>query len=90
MPLKILYHPAIIKDLKPIPKKDKEKIKNAIEKKIAVDPLFFGQPLKGSLKPFFKFRVGKYRIIFDLVGKEIHILIISHRKKVYEEAQKRK
>jgi len=90
MSFRLLYHRAIKKDLKAIPKKEQNRIKRALEQKIAVDPAYFGQALKGSLKPSFKFRVGNYRIIYDVVGKDIHVLMIAHRKSVYEEANKRK
>lgn len=90
MTYKLLYHPAVKKDLRSIPKHEQARIKTALETKIAIDPAYFGQALKGSLKPCFKFRVGKYRIIYDVVGTSIHVLIIAHRKTVYESADKRK
>lgn len=90
MPYQIYYHPLIPKDLKSIPQKEQKRIQSAIQQKIAIDPTYFGQFLKGSLKPSFKFRVGDYRIIYDVQDKEIIILMISHRKEVYKQAGKRK
>lgn len=46
--------------------------------------------LSGSLKPSFKFRVGSYRIVYDVIDTEIVILIIAHHKFVYEKARGRK
>ena len=31
-----------------------------------------------------RYRVGDYRIIFDLSGKEIQVLKVAHRSEVYE------
>jgi mRNA interferase RelE/StbE len=90
MPYTLHYHSAIKKDLKSISDKEKKRIQSAIEKKIALKPTYFGSALKGSLKPCFKFRVGSYRIIYDVVGQEVHILIIGHRKDIYPQAEKRK
>ncbi|MBF0106199.1 MAG: type II toxin-antitoxin system RelE/ParE family toxin [Deltaproteobacteria bacterium] len=87
----LLYHHAVKKDIARIPKKIALKIKQAIENKIAIGPLDYGVPLRGSLKPCFKFRVGDYRIIHDVLDSQrIIILMIAHRKDVYHQAGRRK
>ncbi|EKD52062.1 MAG: addiction module toxin, RelE/StbE family [uncultured bacterium] len=44
-----------------------------------------GIPLKGELKGLFKYRVGSYRIIYQIVHSRLIITIIDigHRKDVY-------
>ena len=86
----LLYHPAVKKDIAGVPKKIAEKIKVAIENKIATNPLDYGMPLRGSLKPCYKLRVGDYRIIYDVLkNNTVHILIIAHRREVNQSAMRR-
>ena len=90
MEFKIFFHNAVHNDLKEIPKKHLVKIKEAINDKLKEKPEFYGIPLRGSLKPYRKFRVGDYRIVFKVEGNKIYILAILHRKKVYKIAENRK
>jgi mRNA interferase RelE/StbE len=84
MAYKLIYHPDILKyDLPRIPKNIKESIRRAIEERLLFDPILFGQPLRQSLKGHRKLRVGDYRVIYRISGKEIIILKIGHRKEVY-------
>jgi mRNA interferase RelE/StbE len=81
----VKYHPDVKnKDLPLIPQNIRERIKRAIEERLLADPLYFGDTLKKSLVGFRKFRVGDYRIIHKISGKQIIILLIGHRKDVYE------
>ncbi|MFA5514263.1 MAG: type II toxin-antitoxin system RelE/ParE family toxin [Sphaerochaetaceae bacterium] len=50
-----------------------------------------GEPLKGSLKDYWRYRVGNYRIIADINDTEVQILIIEvgHRKDIYKKLQVR-
>ena len=43
-------------------------------------------PLKGSLKGYWKLRIGDYRVVFRIAASEVSILTILQRKVVYEEA----
>lgn len=47
-------------------------------------PERYGAPLRGSLKGYWKLRVGDYRVVFKVVGTEVWVLTILHRKEVYE------
>ncbi len=50
------------------------------------NPRIKGKPLAGNLSGFWRYRVGDYRIICDIVYSEItiYILDISHRSKSYK------
>ncbi|MBS3093951.1 type II toxin-antitoxin system RelE/ParE family toxin [Candidatus Pacearchaeota archaeon] len=39
--------------------------------------------LKGQ--PLFRLRVGDYRVLFELLEKEIKIIKVGHRKNIYDE-----
>jgi mRNA interferase RelE/StbE len=45
-----------------------------------------GKPLTGSLKGYWRYRVGDYRIICELRDEELLILVIeiAHRREVYK------
>jgi len=80
----IKYHPAVKEDLNKLDNTSKLRIKRAIEARLAVEPIKWGEPLKGSLKGFQKLRIGDYRVVYKNVGKKILILGIRHRKDIYE------
>jgi len=42
------------------------------------------KPLKGRFKGLRRYRIGNYRIIFTVIGDEIIITKIGHRKNVYK------
>lgn len=75
------------KDYEKIPPAVRGIIKKAIEKKLMVDPIAFGKPLRYSLKGYRRLRVGDYRVIYRVdEGRVIVIIVeIDHRKDVYED-----
>jgi len=80
------YHPDVIsKDLPRISHDAKQRIRKSIETKLVHAPEEFGEPLRRSLKGFWKLRVGDYRVIFKISGKMIKILRIGHRREVYNQ-----
>ncbi len=81
----IVLDKKVLKDLKKIDKKDRKKIIETIEKKIAKNP-YTGKRLLGNLSNFYRYRVGDYRIIYSIFDDriEIEIIKIGHRKDVYE------
>ncbi len=53
------------------------------------DPTAYGKPLTASLKGYWSYRVGDYRIIADIQDDKILILIaeVGHRREIYKEVQ---
>ncbi len=82
---KVLIDEKVLKDLRKIDKKYREKIIKTIEEKIAKDP-YKGKKLLGDLSDFYRYRVGDYRIIYLIFDDrvEIEIVKVGHRKEVYE------
>ena len=90
MTFEIRYHPDVkVVDLSLIDEKIKKRIKIAIETRLMTSPHQYGEPLRKTLKGYWKLRVGDYRVVFKISGYEIYILGIIHRKKVYEKIGKR-
>ncbi|NCO25230.1 type II toxin-antitoxin system RelE/ParE family toxin [Candidatus Parcubacteria bacterium] len=48
------------------------------------NPLRFSEPLKDSRFGEWRFRIGDYRVLFDIEDDEIIILKVGHRKDIYK------
>lgn len=48
------------------------------------DPLQYAEPLKQSELGSYRFRIGDYRVIFDLEDNEIVVLRVGHRREIYK------
>ena len=84
------YHPAVRAD--DIPKISAEarlRIARSIEARLGADPTHFGVPLGGSLRGYWKLRVGDYRVVFKITDKTVWILAVLHRRDVYERVSRR-
>ena len=82
---KIIYQEVVIKKHIPaLSSKAKLLIKNAIEERLATDPIAFGKPLRYSLKGHRRLRVSDYRIVYRIEDQTVIIIAIKHRKDIYE------
>ena len=75
------------KDYEKIPPAIREIIRKTIEKKLTIDQVNFGKPLRYSLKGYRRLRIGDYRVIYKIdEGRVIVIIVdIDHRKDIYED-----
>ena len=90
MQFKPVYHHDVKKvDLPKIDKKNKARIKRAIEERLTTNLEVYGKPLQRTLKGYWKLRVGDYRIVYRISRRDIIILGIIHRKEVYKQVKKR-
>ena len=90
MPYTLRYHPAVrADDLPKISTDARRRIARLIEARLGTEPARFGTPLTGSLLGYWKLRVGDYRVVFKVTGKDIWILAVLHRRDVYERASRR-
>lgn len=86
----VVYHYLVTsQDIPKISGEWREKIRHAIEERLATHPDLYGKPLRRSLKGYRKLRVGDYRVIFRIEEIKVKILIIQHRSVVYDEVKKR-
>jgi len=88
MTWKIKFLPEAEKELKQIDRPVVQRILKFLNERIRLleDPRKIGEPLKGpKLGKYWKYRVGDYRIIFQIRENEITILLVrvGHRKKIY-------
>jgi len=84
------YHPAVRDDdLPKISAEARRRIGRLIQARLGTDPARFGAPLTRSLRGYWKLRVGDYRVVFKVAGRDVWILAVVHRRDVYERASRR-
>ncbi len=81
----VLYHRNIKKDLKKLDEKTIGTFFKAVKEIILKDP-YQGIRLKGKYRDLWKYRIGKYYIIYSIEDNELMVLIlrIRHRRSVYD------
>ena len=84
-----VYHPDVSDDIARILVNIRRVIQRAIEERLGSDPVKFGDPLKRNLRGYRKLRVGDYRVIYRIDGQNIVVLMIGHRKDVYDKVEQR-
>ena len=74
----------VIKDLKKIDKTWQKRILSKIKTTLTTDP-HSGKKLVGDLSPFWRIRVGDYRVIYSIEEEivMVEVIKIKHRKEVY-------
>ena len=74
----------VIKDLKKIDKTWQRRILSKIKTILVNDP-HSGKKLVGNLSPFYRLRVGDYRIIYAILEDvvAVEVIKIKHRKDIY-------
>lgn len=83
--MKIFYTQKSILDLKSLPQADQRRIADKMRFFSAADnPMKFAERLTDPSLGQFRFRIGNYRVIFDVEGDEIFVLKIARRDKVYK------
>ncbi len=82
MPFRLLYTKSAVRDVKKLDPVAKKKIKKKIET-YSQKPLSYAKKLIDPRIGTHRWRVGNYRVIFDMDGKNIVILRIGHRKEIY-------
>ena len=68
-------------------KKLDSSIRNHIGKaflKLQDNPLSYSEKLSNPMLGTYKFRIGDYRVIFDIEGNDIVILRVGHRREIYK------
>ena len=90
MSFRLRYHPDVVTDDIPVLNaRLKTRIRKAIESRLATAPHHYGEPLRKTLKGYWKLRVGDYRVVFKIEKHEVWILGIIHRRDVYDRIGRR-
>ncbi len=82
---KYIFRKSAEKDLKKLPRNIQIQIINKLKYFIAAsDPLNFASHLKNLELGTYRFRIGDYRVIFDVEDDSIIILSLGHRREIYK------
>ena len=85
MKYNVEFKPSALKDLKKLPiniqKRIAKKLDYILNQNEALD---YAVPLIGnSIAGDYRFRIGNYRVVFDLIKNKLIIILIEHRREVY-------
>jgi len=79
----IVYKKSVQKDLATLGKSEARRILDKIENDLASRADAY-PVLKGEFAGMRKLRVGDYRVIFAILGKQVLVLRVGHRREVYD------
>ena len=83
MKYKLVYTNRADKDIQKLPPEIKKRIGKALLR-YEQDPYRYSETLRDSNLGTYRFRIGDYRVIFDLEGSEIVVLRVGHRRDIYK------
>jgi mRNA interferase RelE/StbE len=82
--MEIVFTHFAFRQLKKLDKKIQKRIINKLKFFASQkNPLQFAEPLRDRRFGQFRFRIGDYRVIFDVERGKIIILKVGHRKDIY-------
>ncbi len=79
----LLYTKSAVNDIKKLDIIVKKRIKKKLEE-YSSDPLAYAKKLINSAIGSYRWRVGNFRIVFDIKGDKIVVLRIGHRREIYK------
>ena len=82
MKYKLIYTQRAERDLAKLDIKTKERIGKTLLR-FQEEPLKYAEKFSDPILGSFRFRIGDYRIIFDIGESEIVVLRVGHRKEIY-------
>lgn len=77
------FTPKAFKKLEKLPRNIQRRIFAKLDYFCETNPMIFAEKLTDRQSGEFRFRVGNYRIIFDLNDVTIIILDVGHRREIY-------
>ena len=83
MAYNIVYKKSVQRDLKKLPKAEAHRILNQVEEELSKKAYTY-PVLKGQFAGLRKYRLGDYRVIYAILGDDVLVLRIGHRKEVYK------
>ena len=82
MKYKLVYTNRADKDIQKLPAEIKRHIGKALLR-YEQDPHKYSEKLRDPNLGTYRFRIGDYRVIFDLEGSDIVVLRVGHRRDIY-------
>ena len=82
MTYRLIYTQRAIRDIQGLEPNIRQRIGKTLLR-FEEDPLNHAQKLSYSRLGAYRFRIGDYRVIFDLEGEDIIVLRVGHRRDIY-------
>lgn len=80
----LVYKKPAIKAIQKLPPQVRKRLKLRLEFFAAQEkPLGFAERLTKPADAQYRYRVGSYRILFDVEGQQLVVLYVQHRREVY-------
>ncbi len=83
------FHPDVADDLRRVPSNMRRRIMTAVGQRLSNSPDQYGQRLRQSLHGYWNLRVGDYRVVYEIVGRQIRVYAVMHRREVYADVARR-
>lgn len=83
MSYKLIYTNTAYKDIKKLDIVAKKRIGKKIEEH-SKDPLSTSKKLTNSSIGTYRWRIGNYRVVFDIDNENIVVLRVGHRREIYK------
>jgi len=78
----IRFTPSFLKRIKDLDEEVQVRILREVNI-LKTDP-YAGKPLRGEWKAVRSLRIGDYRILYQIKGNEIFLLVVGHRRRIYK------
>jgi len=78
----LIYTRRAERDIKKLGPNAQVRIGNALLR-YSEEPIRFAEKLSDPILGEYRFRIGDYRVIFDIKGNEIVVLRVGHRREIY-------
>lgn len=82
MAYELVYTKTARRDIKKLDRVAQKKLAKALER-LKKKPFFYSKKLILPQLGDYRYRIGNYRVIFDVEDKKIIILRIGHRREIY-------
>jgi mRNA interferase RelE/StbE len=87
MAYRVVWRPQAEKSLKALPAEIVRRIAKKVETHLVHSPRQLGEAMLGGFGGLYRYRIGDYRVIYDINDEQItiYIILVGHRKNVYKE-----
>lgn len=82
MVYRLIYTKTAARDIQKLDSVAKRRIGNKL-KEYSKSPLTYAKKLTDPKIGMYRWRIGNYRIVFDIEGNNLVILRVGHRKEIY-------
>lgn len=83
MSFRLIYTQRAVRDIEKLDAGVKKRIGTTLLR-FKTNPLQYAERITDPALGSFRFRIGNYRVIFDIQDKDIVVLRVGHRKEIYK------